>query len=148
MTQKPHFQQYRKLAGLTLMEAAEKMGVAYQTVYKWERGENSPTIDTVVRLAEVYHIEPSDFFIDPFELGQRKLGLDDIRALAKVAGIEPAAFTWIAGDLSRIDEAEAFSRMAQAFAQLDPDSREHWIRIAATFPGGEDPGKRSRRSSS
>lgn len=34
-----------------------------QSVYKWERGENLPTIDNAVILAEIYGIPLDDLFV-------------------------------------------------------------------------------------
>ena len=48
--------QYRKKAGLSQEELAEKIGVSRQAVSKWERSEASPDTDNLVILAELYGV--------------------------------------------------------------------------------------------
>ena len=48
--------QYRKQAGLSQEELAEKIGVSRQAVSKWERSEASPDTDNLVVLAELYGV--------------------------------------------------------------------------------------------
>lgn len=52
--------QYRKQAGLSQEELAEKIGVSRQAVSKWERSEASPDTDNLVMLAELYGISLDD----------------------------------------------------------------------------------------
>ncbi len=47
---------YRKKAGLSQEELAEKIGVSRQAVSKWERGEASPDTDNLIALSEVYGV--------------------------------------------------------------------------------------------
>ncbi len=47
---------YRKKAGFSQEELAEKIGVSRQAVSKWERGEASPDTDNLIALSEVYDI--------------------------------------------------------------------------------------------
>ncbi len=48
--------QYRKQAGLSQEELAEKIGVSRQAVSKWERSEASPDTDNLIVLAELYGV--------------------------------------------------------------------------------------------
>ena len=48
--------QYRKKAGFSQEELAEKIGVSRQAVSKWERSEVSPDTDNLVMLAEIYGV--------------------------------------------------------------------------------------------
>ena len=48
--------EYRKKAGLSQEELAEKIGVSRQAVSKWERAEASPDTDNLIALAEVYGV--------------------------------------------------------------------------------------------
>lgn len=48
--------EYRKKAGLSQEELAEKIGVSRQAVSKWERSEASPDTDNLVMLAELYGV--------------------------------------------------------------------------------------------
>ncbi|AIO19323.1 HTH-type transcriptional regulator ImmR [Candidatus Izimaplasma bacterium HR1] len=46
----------RKQHGYTQSDLAEKLGVSFQAVSKWERGENLPDAFTLVELADIYSI--------------------------------------------------------------------------------------------
>lgn len=48
--------EYRKNAGLSQDQLAEKIGVSRQAVSKWERGEASPDTDNLIALSEVYNV--------------------------------------------------------------------------------------------
>lgn len=48
--------QYRKQAGYSQEELAEKIGVSRQAVSKWERSEASPDTDNLIVLAELYGV--------------------------------------------------------------------------------------------
>jgi transcriptional regulator with XRE-family HTH domain len=47
-----HIAHYRKKAGLTQEQLAEKMGITAQAVSKWENGLTCPDLDSVARLAD------------------------------------------------------------------------------------------------
>ena len=48
--------EYRKNAGLSQDQLADRIGVSRQAVSKWERGEASPDTDNLVALSEVYNV--------------------------------------------------------------------------------------------
>lgn len=48
--------QLRKEHGLTQATLAEKLGVSFQAVSKWERGENLPDAYTLLDLADIYQV--------------------------------------------------------------------------------------------
>lgn len=48
--------QYRKQAGFSQEELAEKIGVSRQAVSKWERSEASPDTDNLVELSKLYGV--------------------------------------------------------------------------------------------
>ena len=47
---------YRKLAGFTQEELAEKMQVSRQSVSKWENGEAVPELAKIIRLSELLNV--------------------------------------------------------------------------------------------
>ena len=47
---------YRKKAGLSQEELADKLGVTRQAVSKWECGESSPDTDNLIALAKLYNV--------------------------------------------------------------------------------------------
>lgn len=50
------FKTARKMCKLKLLEAAEKLGVSQPTLSSWEAGRKSPTIDSVLKMAELYKV--------------------------------------------------------------------------------------------
>ena len=46
----------RKNAGLTQMELAEKLNYSDKAVSKWERGESLPDVETLKKIADLYHV--------------------------------------------------------------------------------------------
>lgn len=47
----------RDKAGLTKTEAADRVGVERETIWRWETGRGSPQIDTLQELLAVYRVE-------------------------------------------------------------------------------------------
>ena len=44
----------RRINNLTLDQVGKAIGVGYGSVAKWERDENTPTLDHIVQLAELF----------------------------------------------------------------------------------------------
>ena len=53
--------QYRKAAGLTQAEVAEKIHYSDKSVSKWESGNGVPDVYTLVQLAQLYHVDINAF---------------------------------------------------------------------------------------
>lgn len=53
---------YRKAAGFTQLEIAEKFNYSDKSISKWERGEGVPDIFVLKSLADLYGITVDDFF--------------------------------------------------------------------------------------
>lgn len=56
---------FRKQAGLTQETLAERVGVARQTIVKWESGESAPDLEAAGRLAEVLGVTLDDLVNAP-----------------------------------------------------------------------------------
>jgi transcriptional regulator with XRE-family HTH domain len=56
---------YRKLAGLTQAQFAERTGFDPKTISRFETGTYSPSIDALLMFAGVLGIKPKDFFAEP-----------------------------------------------------------------------------------
>lgn len=52
---------YRKKAGLTQSQLAEKLNYSDKSVSKWERGESIPDVLVLAQLAELYGLSVNDF---------------------------------------------------------------------------------------
>ena len=51
---------YRRLAGLTQLELAEKLNYSDKSISKWERGEGLPDLYVVSQLADLFNITVND----------------------------------------------------------------------------------------
>ena len=65
--------QYRKKAGLSQEELADKLGVSRQAVSKWECGESSPDTDNLIALAKIYNVSLDELInVNPDEKKKEK----------------------------------------------------------------------------
>jgi len=57
-----NLRKYRKAAGLTQVEAAERLGIPHTNISRWERGINSISPENIEKVARVYGVDPGQFF--------------------------------------------------------------------------------------
>ena len=60
-----NLQTFRKQMEMTQETLAERVGVARQTVVKWESGESAPDLETAGRIAEVLQVSLDDLVNTP-----------------------------------------------------------------------------------
>jgi len=65
--------QWRCVREMRQDEAAEKLGVSVTTISNWENGKNYPSMKTIQKIMEVYHIE----------------NINDIRFLCDESSVKP-----------------------------------------------------------
>ena len=58
----------RKTHNMTQMELADKMGISFQAVSNWERGNTMPDISKLPELAEIFHISVGELLNDKVTL--------------------------------------------------------------------------------
>lgn len=58
---------YRKAAGMTQLELAEKINYSDKSVSKWERGDGMPDVFVLYSLAEIYGVTVNDFLCEHTE---------------------------------------------------------------------------------
>ncbi|ABY97790.1 TPA: helix-turn-helix domain-containing protein [Pseudomonas putida] len=56
---------YRKLAGLTQAQLAERTGFDPKTISRFETSTYTPSIDALMEFAQVLGVKPKDFFAEP-----------------------------------------------------------------------------------
>ena len=59
MTTGQKIREARKKAGITQQQLAEKIGIPYQSVSRWERDEGQPKYESVRRIANALRISPT-----------------------------------------------------------------------------------------
>ena len=51
-----NYKESRELKNLTVEEVSEKLSISKTAIYNIEKGENSPSVDNLVRLAKLYEV--------------------------------------------------------------------------------------------
>lgn len=66
---------FRKKAGFTQRDVADRLNVSEQTVARWEIGTRVPSIEHLEKLAELYGVEVADFFktVDEQEIALQRI---------------------------------------------------------------------------
>ena len=59
-----NIRKYRRTMKMTQEELAEKIGVSFQAVSKWENAQSAPDISWLPLLAEVFECAIDDLFCD------------------------------------------------------------------------------------
>jgi transcriptional regulator with XRE-family HTH domain len=72
---------YRKLAGFTQSELAERINYSDKSVSKWERGGGAPDIYVLVMLAELYGVTVNDLLSEDIAIPQAAPGSTDKRRI-------------------------------------------------------------------
>ena len=60
-----NIRQFRKTINLTQEELADKLGVSFQAVSKWENAQSAPDISLLPLLAEIFRCTIDDLFSAP-----------------------------------------------------------------------------------
>lgn len=73
---------YRKRNGLTQAGLAEKLNYSDKAVSKWERGESTPDVLTLVQLADLFEVTVNDLLVDPNALPENPGRVEKIMEIA------------------------------------------------------------------
>ena len=83
---------YRKMRDLTRKKLAEKVGVAENTIYRYESGDINISMNILVKIADALNIPPSKL-LDPIHLEEaRKQAGYTPEELAKKVGVDPKTY--------------------------------------------------------
>ena len=52
--------QLRKISGMTQEQLSEKLNVSRQTISKWESGNTSPDLESIVKVSKIFHVSLDD----------------------------------------------------------------------------------------
>lgn len=77
----------RSASGMTQEELAEKMYVTRQTISNWENGKSQPDVETLTKLAELFHVEVTELIYgkrDSYQSFQKKYIIAAIISLCVV----------------------------------------------------------------
>lgn len=74
----------RQARGLTLAMVATRLGITYQQVQKYERGNSSLSVHRLYEFAQVYEVAPAEFFRDlPMRPGREGPGAAAVQDFAQ-----------------------------------------------------------------
>lgn len=65
-----NLQASRKAANLSQESLAEQLHLSRQAVSKWEMGQSTPDIDTLMKLCEILNVTPNQLLLGPDEDGR------------------------------------------------------------------------------
>lgn len=57
-----HFSRLRKMNGYTLSTLQEKLGIRYQTISLWEKGESLPSFETLLKCASLFNVSIDELY--------------------------------------------------------------------------------------
>lgn len=86
---------YRERAGLTLQKVAEQTGYQLNTIWRWEAGRSSPSVEALHELAVAFGVSESELLNGPtqeawtleIEIGERKEVIDMTETMGHVAKV-------------------------------------------------------------
>jgi len=94
----------RKKHKLNQTQLAEKMGVAQTTVSDWETGDNEPNFGTIIKLCDLFRVNPTEILGADFEKDYRIF--DTAQAAIKYLLAQPQVSMMGGYDLEKMSEDE------------------------------------------
>jgi transcriptional regulator with XRE-family HTH domain len=117
----------RARQGLTLIEAAEKLGIGRDTLSDLERGNRRPVMPTLAKIAKGYGVPVEDLLEEPVPLGK----------VPEVGRSEPAMESREYKEVKALDESR-YRELALGFLRRMPSDAErieHLARAAGILEG-------------
>jgi transcriptional regulator with XRE-family HTH domain len=62
--------QMRKAAGMSQMKLAEKIGVSYQQVQKYEKGASKLSVPRLIQISEIFDVPVTHFLEEPLKAAE------------------------------------------------------------------------------
>lgn len=116
----------RLMVGMSQEALADRLGVTFQQVQKYEKGTNRISASRLQAIAEVFRVPPSFFF-------------QEDEATAPAAGIGQT------GDLSTFVSSKEGLDLNRAFLKIgDPRVRQSIIALASALSNSERAGERAK----
>ena len=100
---------FRKAAGLTQEQLADKLSVALETISRMERGVNTPSIKTLGRIGDALNVPARDFFPPETDATEKDNALDELVTVLKRRQVQEIRLVQeMAGNLfTYLDERDA-----------------------------------------
>ncbi len=117
----PKFREKRLERGMTQQQAGASLGIDRTTIQKWEVGVNSPTMDDIYRLANLYSTKPASFFETVDREIDGEFIVADRRFVFQCKGTSTLSPERRDQILLRLKECE------EAFLNVPLDFVDHWV---------------------
>lgn len=138
----------RKAQDMTQMELADRMGVSYQAVSNWERGNSMPDISKLPELAAIFNVTIDELLnvnspllnsaahnnLDEY-LKENKVTADELNTAAPL--LKPSMFDTVLGfvqtalsDLAELAPFVSEEKLDQAVRDAEPDDAEALASLA------------------
>ena len=75
---------YRKEKNMTQLELADKLGISYQAVSNWERGDSMPDISKLEDISQILDISIDELL----DSGRKSKVIDDIKSNKKIGSAD------------------------------------------------------------
>jgi transcriptional regulator with XRE-family HTH domain len=115
----PSFKEPRLTAGLTQQEVAVRLGRTQPAIQKWESGINSPTMEDLCRLAELYDAAPAAFF--------REDGSDSVASIGDLRIVIECKHAGSNAPKARERLRRQLKECSAALSTVPQDFADHWI---------------------
>lgn len=127
---------FRKAAGLTQEQLAEKLFVTRQAVSKWERGESQPDLDTVAALAELYGVTVDELLTSKTDVPEKVAvsDLPDTNELKRVQRKKLARSMIVFGLFEAAVVCLATGVIFTSLVQYSPDVWIIWLALPVLVP--------------
>lgn len=114
----------RKGLGLSQVALAERIGLTFQQVQKYERGSNRVSASKLAHIADALGGSPADFFPPTLDPAEAELGA-------------------VAGPVNRLGAQIGGLELAICFLNLEPKGRAALVRVAQAMCDreGDQPGR-------
>jgi Zn-dependent peptidase ImmA (M78 family)/transcriptional regulator with XRE-family HTH domain len=107
----------REKYNFSLQELGDKIGVAKQSVHKFENGQVNPSSDTVLKLSELFNVPYSFFYENPeaFAFDFKNIKFRDGHKIPNREGLEMEVKQEVLGYISRFMQLESLLQIERVF---------------------------------
>ena len=109
----------RKENGMTQLELAQKMGVTDKAVSKWERDLSCPDVNTLAKLAELFHLSVDEMMQGRTAPEEKQKNFRPlVRLILRAMGLAMGICVFVLSLLKQLDPESAFGMLGLGLACL------------------------------
>lgn len=108
----------RREQNMTQMELADKLGISFQAVSNWERGNTMPDISKLPELAEIFHVTTDELLGEASGELVRSAAKGEMEQYMEVNSVSVEEFVQVASLLSPVQAEAGFEKLTEQKTQL------------------------------